>query len=42
LGYTGISEITDFDEKKIRNVLHRLHKTGKIQRKRRGLYVAVD
>ncbi len=42
LGYAGISEITDFDEKKIRNILHRLHKTGKIQRKRRGLYVAVD
>ena len=40
LGYAGISAITDFDEKKIRNILHRLHKTGKIQRKRRGLYVA--
>ena len=40
LDYAGISEITHFDEKKIRNILHRLHKTGKIQRKRRGLYVA--
>ena len=40
LGYAGVSEITHFDEKKIRNILHRLHKTGKIQRKRRGLYVA--
>jgi hypothetical protein len=40
LDYAGISEITNFDEKKIRNILHRLHKTGKIQRKRRGLYVA--
>jgi hypothetical protein len=40
LDYSGISEITHFDEKKIRNILHRLHKTGKIQRKRRGLYVA--
>jgi hypothetical protein len=40
LDYSGISEITHFDEKKIRNILHRLYKTGKIQRKRRGLYVA--
>jgi hypothetical protein len=40
LGYAGISEITKFDEKKIRNILHRLHKTGKIQRKQRGLYIA--
>lgn len=39
MDYAGISEITHFDEKKIRNILHRLHKTGKIQRKRRGLYV---
>jgi hypothetical protein len=40
MDFAGISEITHFDEKKIRNILHRLHKTGKIQRKRRGLYVA--
>lgn len=40
LDYAGISEITQFDEKKIRNILHRLHKTGKIQRKQRGLYIA--
>ncbi len=40
LDFAAISEITHFEEKKIRNVLHRLHKTGKIQRKRRGLYVA--
>jgi hypothetical protein len=40
MDYAGISEITHFDEKKIRNILHRLHKTGKIQRKRRGLYIA--
>jgi hypothetical protein len=40
LDYAGISEITHFEEKKIRNILHRLHKTGKIQRKRRGLYVS--
>jgi len=40
LDYAGISEMTHFEEKKIRNILHRLHKTGKIQRKRRGLYIA--
>ncbi len=40
LCYADISEHTHFDEKKIRNVLHRLHKTGKIQRKSRGVYVA--
>ncbi|MDO9111723.1 MAG: hypothetical protein Q7U40_13775 [Desulfatirhabdiaceae bacterium] len=40
LDYAGIFEITQFDEKKIRNILHRLHKTGKIQRKQRGLYIA--
>jgi hypothetical protein len=40
LDFAGISDITHFDEKKIRNILHRLHKNGKIQRKRRGLYVA--
>jgi hypothetical protein len=39
MDYARISEITHFDEKKIRNILHRLHKTGKIHRKRRGLYV---
>ena len=40
LCYADISERTHFEEKKIRNVLHRLHKTGKIQRKSRGMYVA--
>jgi predicted transcriptional regulator len=42
LSYADISEQTHFDEKKIRNVLNRLHKTGKIQRKSRGVYVAAD
>lgn len=42
LCYADISERTHFDEKKIRNVLHRLHKTGKIRRKSRGVYVAAD
>ena len=42
LNYAEISEITHFDEKKIRNTLHRLYKAGKIQRMRRGVYVASD
>lgn len=40
LSYADIYELTHFDEKKIRNVLHRLHKMGKIHRKSRGVYVA--
>ena len=38
----GLKEIqtgTGFDDKKIRNILYRLHKIGKIQRKGRGSYV---
>ncbi|MBS0012761.1 MAG: hypothetical protein KFF46_02225 [Desulfobacterales bacterium] len=31
---------TDFDEKKLRNIIYRLGKQGKIKRKRRGIYVA--
>jgi hypothetical protein len=30
----------DFDEKKIRNIIFRLNKTGKIQRQSRGVYIA--
>ncbi len=39
----GIPEIktkTKFEDKKLRNIIFRLHKTGKIVRKRRGLYIA--
>ncbi len=38
----GIAEIqkkTGFDEKKLRNIVYRLNKTGKIRRKSRGLYI---
>lgn len=38
----GIAEIqkkTGFDEKKLRNIIYRLNKTGKIRRKSRGLYI---
>jgi predicted transcriptional regulator len=40
LGFTEIQAKTGFDEKKIRNIIFRLNKTGKIKRKRRGIYVA--
>ena len=30
---------TGYDDKKIRNVIFRLHKMGRIERKRRGLYI---
>lgn len=30
---------TGYDDKKIRNVIFRLHKMGRIERKRRGIYI---
>lgn len=40
LDIARIHEKTGFDEKKLRNIVYRLNKTGKIKRKSRGLYVA--
>ncbi|MGB5746561.1 MAG: hypothetical protein WBM69_06240 [Desulfobacterales bacterium] len=40
LDFAEIQAKTGFDEKKIRNIIFRLNKTGKIKRKRRGIYVA--
>ena len=40
LGFTEIQAKTGFDEKKIRNIIFRLNKIGKIKRKRRGVYIA--
>jgi len=40
LGFAEIQAQTGFDEKKIRNIIFRLNKTGKIVRKRRGIYIA--
>ena len=40
LGFAEIQAKTAFDEKKIRNIIFRLNKTGKIKRKSRGIYVA--
>ena len=39
----GIADIklhTGFDDKKIRNIIFRLNKNGKIKRKSRGVYIA--
>jgi len=40
LGFAEIQASTGFDEKKIRNIIFRLNKTGKIKRQRRGVYIA--
>lgn len=40
-GFSDIKSRTDFDDKKLRNIIYRLNKQGKIQRKKRGIYVAV-
>jgi hypothetical protein len=40
LGFAEIQAKTGFNEKKIRNIIFRLNKTGKITRKSRGIYIA--
>lgn len=40
-GFAEIQSKTGFGDKKIRNIIFRLHKTGKIKRKSRGVYIAV-
>ena len=40
LGFAEIQAKTGFGDKKIRNIIFRLNKTGKIRRKSRGIYVA--
>ena len=40
IGFTAIQAKTGFDEKKIRNIIFRLNKVGRIKRKSRGIYVA--
>jgi hypothetical protein len=39
-GLVEIQTRTGFDDKKIRNIIFRLHKSGKIKRKSRGIYIA--
>jgi len=40
VGFSEIQAGTGFGEKKLRNIIYRLHKMGKIVRKERGVYVA--
>jgi hypothetical protein len=40
VGFSEIRTRTGFEEKKLRNIIYRLHKTGKIVRKSRGIYIA--
>ncbi len=40
VGFAGIQARTGFGEKKLRNIIFRLHKMGKIVRKSRGIYLA--
>ena len=40
-GFADIQAKTGFEEKKIRNIIFRLNKIGKIKRKSRGIYIAV-
>jgi hypothetical protein len=40
VGFANIQARTGFGDKKLRNIIYRLHKMGKIVRKNRGLYIA--
>ena len=40
IGFAAIHAIPGFEEKKIRNIIFRLSKIGKIKRKSRGIYIA--
>ena len=41
LGFADIQAKTGFGDKKIRNIIFRLNKNGKIKRKSRGIYTAI-
>jgi len=40
VGFANIQARTGFGEKKLRNIIYRLHKMGKIVRQSRGIYIA--
>jgi len=40
VGFANIQARTGFEDKKLRNIIYRLHKMGKIVRQSRGLYIA--
>ena len=39
VSFVQVQERTGFEEKKLRNIIFRLHKMGKIVRKSRGIYI---
>ena len=39
IGFGDIQKLTGYGEKKLRNIIFRLHKTGRIRRKSRGIYL---
>jgi polyhydroxyalkanoate synthesis regulator phasin len=39
VSFAQVQERTGFEEKKLRNIIFRLHKMGKIVRKSRGIYI---
>ncbi len=39
VGFAEIQIQTGFGEKKLRNIIYRLNKSGKIRRRRRGIYI---
>lgn len=41
IGFAEIQERVGYAEKKLRNIIFRLNKTGKIRRVRRGIYMAI-
>lgn len=38
-GFAEIKSVTGFEDKKLRNIIYRMDKTGKIKRKNRGVYM---
>ncbi len=42
VGFADIQSKTGFGDKKLRNIIYRLHKNGKITRKNRGIYMIDD
>ena len=40
IGFSEIQERTGLGEKKLRNIIYRLHKMKKVARKSRGIYIA--
>ncbi len=39
VGFADVQARTEFDEKKLRNIIYRLNKAGKIKRIKRGVYI---